>query len=208
MIHRPTHAPLLEGRRIRLRGLLPEDLTGRYFGWFNDQEVCRFNSHARFPNSMERMESYYRHVSQSKNDLVLAITDKSNDEHVGNVSLQGINWVDRSAEFAIIIGERRVWGTGVGTEAALLIVRHGFETLNLHRIHCGTTADNEGMKRLAQRMQMKEEGRRREAVFKRGAYRDVLEFGVLRHEFGAASSAPSSRGASKDSRKIKRGQRE
>lgn len=182
------HAPLLEGSTVLLRGLLPTDLTGPYFGWFNDPEVCRFNSHGRFPNSPERMESYYRHVTSSKNDLVLAIVLKKTSAHVGNIALQNINWIDRSAEYAIVIGDKSAWGAGVGKEASLLIVRHGFLELNLHRIHCGTSEDNEGMKRLAGVMGMTEEGRRRQAIFKHGRYRDVIEYGVLRADFDRSAA--------------------
>jgi [ribosomal protein S5]-alanine N-acetyltransferase len=178
--------PFLQGKTIFLRGLTTADLTGRYFTWFNDQEVCRFNSHGRFPNSAEKMDAYYRHVTQSKNDLVLAIVDAATTAHVGNIALQSINWVDRTAEYAIVIGEKQAWGRGVGKEASDLVIKHGFEVLNLHRIYCGTSEDNDGMKKLAAHMGMKEEGRRREAIFKNGRYRDVLEYGILRSEYERA----------------------
>ena len=60
---------------------------------------------------------------------------------------------------------------------------HGFLALNLHRIACGTFADNRAMLRLAAYLGMHEEGRRREAAFKAGRYIDVIEFGVLDNEF-------------------------
>lgn len=175
--------PFLEGERLYLRGLLPQDVVGPWFGWFNDQEVCRHNSHGRFPNSLEKMEAFQKRVASSTSELVLAIVLRKGSVHVGNISLQGINWVDRSAEYAIVIGDRRAWGTGVGKEASDLIVRHGFTALNLHRIYCGTSEDNVGMQRLAAYMGMKEEGRRRQAIFKGGRWRDILEYAVLRDEW-------------------------
>jgi [ribosomal protein S5]-alanine N-acetyltransferase len=39
------------------------------------------------------------------------------------------------------------------------------------------------MKKLAARLKMKQEGLRREAVYKNGTYLNVLEFGVLRSEY-------------------------
>lgn len=60
---------------------------------------------------------------------------------------------------------------------------HGFRAMNLNRIACGTQLDNDGMRKLAQSLGMKEEGRRRQAQFKHGRYIDVVEFGLLRDEF-------------------------
>lgn len=187
--HSPLEAPLLVGKAVSLRGLLPTDLNGRYFAWFNDAEVCEHNSHGRFPNSPERMASYYQHIATSRSDLVLAIVENASRLHVGNISLQSISWIDRTAEYAIIIGERSAWGKGVGIEASRLIVEHGFRELNLNRIYCGTAADNLGMQGIARRLGMKEEGRRRQAAYKRGAYRDVIEYGLLRSEWELSRSA-------------------
>lgn len=173
----------LEGKGIMLRGLLLSDLSGGYPSWFNDPEVTRFNSHGRFPKTPQEMEDYYRSVTRSSDNLVLAIIEKSSGLHIGNISLQKIQWTDRSAEYAIVLGERSSWGKGYGKEASDLILAHGFLELNLHRIYCGTSANNEGMKKLAAHMGMKEEGRRRDAIFKHGKYQDILEYGLLREEY-------------------------
>jgi ribosomal-protein-alanine N-acetyltransferase len=150
--------------------------------WFNDQEVCRFNSHHVFPMSAEDLLAYVRKVTQTRSSLVLAIAMAESRRHIGNVCLQSVDPVARSAEFAIVIGERDCWGQGYSKDAACLILRHGFESMNLHRIHCGTTADNEPMLRLARALGMREEGLRRQAAFKGGRYVDIVEFGILADE--------------------------
>ena len=53
----------------------------------------------------------------------------------------------------------------------------------MHRIFCGTLSGNEGMIRLAQKLNMKQEGIRREAIFKNGTYHNIIEFGVLKSEY-------------------------
>jgi RimJ/RimL family protein N-acetyltransferase len=176
-------SPFLVGDKIVLRGLREADLSGNYFRWFDDAEVTRWNSHHRLPNTKDRMESFFRRMGGSQSDLVLAIELRATHEHVGNIALHGIQWVDSTAEFGIIIGERIAWGKGVGKEASVLLLRHAFDELNLHRVYCGTSEDNEGMRALARFMGMVEEGRRREAMWKRGRYRDIIEYGVLRGEF-------------------------
>jgi RimJ/RimL family protein N-acetyltransferase len=178
MIH-----PFLVGQNVYLRGLEETDLTGNYFQWFNDQEVCRFNSHGRFPNSLQAMRDYLHLVHTSSSDLALAIIVKKNDVHIGNIALQGIDWISRSAEYAIIVGEKKYWGKGCATEASDLLLAHAFGSLNLQRVHCGTSSDNTAMQRLAEYMGMKREGVRRNGIYKEGKYRDIYEYGILREEY-------------------------
>src|SRR5262249_16959678 len=140
------------------------------------------NSHAIFPNTEQKMRSYFERLDNQR-EVVLAIIDSEGNEHVGNISLQNINWVSRSAEFAILLGNKEYWSKGYGEEASKLIVEYGFDSLNLHRIYCGTIEGNEGMKRLALKLNMQKEGVRRDAVYKHGQYIDVIEYGVLRDEY-------------------------
>lgn len=178
----------LEGRLVDLRHLEPGDASGPYADWFNDVEVCRGNSHHVFPFTPEQARDYIAKVRNARDCLVLAIVRKTDGRHVGNVALQQIHPIHRSAEFAIVIGDRTAWGKGFSKEAARLICAHGFEALNLHRIGCGTYASNQAMVRLAKHLGMRPEGRRRRAAFKSNRYHDILEFGVLRSEFQARFS--------------------
>ena len=138
---------------------------------------------------MIKMETYLQRAFSDPSLAVFAICYSENDAHIGNICLQNINLIDRSAEYAVVLGEKDYWGKGVAKEASDLVLKHGFMTLNLHRIYCGTSADNVGMQRLAVYMGMREEGRRREALFKEGRYVDVLEYGVLFAEYVERSNA-------------------
>jgi ribosomal-protein-alanine N-acetyltransferase len=173
----------LAGSKIYLRALTEEDLNANYREWFNDEEVCRYNSHHRFPNYDENMREYYERVIKSRANLVLAICDTKTDAHIGNIALENIDSVNRSAEFAILIGSKAFWGTGVGKDAATILIRHGFDQLNLHRIYCGTSEDNIGMRKLADTLGFKEEGRARDDIFKNGTFKNIVRYGLLDNEF-------------------------
>jgi len=173
----------LVGDNIYLRGLCLEDLEGEYVAWFNDAEVCQYNSHHVFPYNKQMAESYIKNVATTRTALILAIVLKSTDKHIGNISLQNIDPISRSAEFAIIVGDKNEWGKGYSKEAAFLIAKHGFASLNLHRIYCGTSAQNGAMQKLALYLGMQQEGRRREALYKNNVYEDIIEYGLLSKEF-------------------------
>ena len=175
--------PFIIGEKLYLRNLTPEDAEGSYPHWFNDPQVCRYNSHYKFPYSKEKALDYIRYANNAKDALILAIVDKTNDNHIGNVSLQEIDFINRNAEFAIIIGDQDYWGKGFAREAATLLIGHGFRELNLHRIYCGTSIENIGMQKLAGKIGMKQEGRRRQAILSAGSWVDIIEYGILRDEF-------------------------
>lgn len=186
-LHRRTprrrEPPFLIGPRLFLRALNEADCRGPYPAWFNDAEVCRHNSHHVVPYERQDALAYVRRVKHSPTDLVLAIVLKATHRHIGNIALQQIDFVHRCAELAIVIGEKNCWGRSYAKEAAQLLLDHAFGALNLHRVSCGTSHNHLAMQRLAQSLGMRLEGRRRQALFKRHRYLDMLEYGVLRSEY-------------------------
>ena len=175
--------PILEGDRVRLQKLSAEDVNERYVSWLNDSEVCRYNSHGDTLYTLEMAREYVKRVSSSPAYEVFAIFAKDSGKHVGNISLQNIHAINRSAEYAILLGDKDYWGKGIAHEASELIVKYGFEELHLHRVWCGTSIENEPMKKLAARLHFKEEGLRRQAMCKNGRFVDVVEYGLLRDEY-------------------------
>lgn len=172
----------LEGESIYLRPLSIHDVEGNYKYWLNDQEIVQFNSHGKFPMSVSILKAFVESTNRATNALVLAIVDKATDAHIGNISLQAINWQDRNAEIAFILGEQSFWGQGVMGQAGKLMIDHAFNALNLHRVYCGTTSANVGMQKLAIKLGMRQEGIRKEAIYNHGEYHDIIEFGIIREE--------------------------
>ena len=172
----------LKSETVGLRGLLPEDAAPPYLNWLNDEDVCRGNSHHRWPYGPAQAGEFIAATATDTKNLVLAIEVIESGEHIGNIALQSIDPIHRSAELSILIGSRASWGKGYGREAAALLIRHGFQELNLVRIACGTPDYNEGMIKLALALGMKEEGRKRSAFFKGGQYHDIVLFALLASE--------------------------
>ena len=168
------------GKDYYIRAFKEEDLHGAYPSWFEDQDVCRYNSHGNFFKTSEYFREFYRSINLE--DRVVWAICNHQDGHIGNISLQNISQINRNAEFGILLGDKRHWGRGVGRMAGAELIAHGFRNLNLERIYCGTAETNEGMNRLALYLGMKEEGRRRSQLFLSGAWVDVIEYGILKLE--------------------------
>jgi len=160
-----------------------EDAAPPYIDWLNDSEVCHGNHHHRWPYTTEQAKLFIEEACSNRSSVVLAIEVLESAEHIGNIALQNINSIHRSAELSILIGSRASWGKGYGREAASVLVKHGFEELNLNRIECGTPSYNQGMIKLALALGMTEEGRKRNAFFKNGSYHDIVSFSLLANEF-------------------------
>jgi RimJ/RimL family protein N-acetyltransferase len=182
--------PFLIGKEMYLRPLVEGDSEGPYPRWFNDAEVCRGNTHHIFPYTAEDGRAYIQQANRGRHHLILAIVRREDNVHIGNIALDSIDYINRTAELTIVIGDKTCWGKGYGKEAARLICDHGFLVLNLNRIACGTFEDNVAMRKLAECLGMIEEGRRRQAVYKLGRYTDVVEYGVLRNEYVARFNLP------------------
>lgn len=170
---------ILIGNNIYLRPLHLNDANGNYPNWLNDPEVCRYNSHGSILYTKEMAHNYIEQALATNTQYVFAICDKSTNQHIGNISLQNISYKNESAEFAILMGEKAFWGKGFSKEAGRLLINYGFSILKLHRIYCGTNADNLPMQKLALSLNMDFEGRQKEAMKKNNIFYDILEYAIL-----------------------------
>lgn len=175
--------PFIVGNKIYLRPLEPEDLNERYLSWLNNPEVNRYLESGTFPYTKDKLEKFYEQVSNSPDQVILAIADRKTDHHIGNVKFGPINWVHRKATLGILIGDKKFWGKGISAEATRLMVEYGFFRLNLRRIELGVYAEHGAAIRSYEQVGFKVEGRFRKSAFHEGQYKDCLWMGLLREEY-------------------------
>ena len=181
----------LKGDKVLLEPLSFEHCSDRYASWFLDAEVCRENRHGSGHYTVEDTRDYVRSIQHSEKDLVFAVRLLSTGEHVGNISINDISWANRFAEISILLGEKTVWGKGIGTEACRLAISHAFGALKLHRLWMGMTAGNLRMITVAKKLGFIFEGRFKDAFFKDGAFKDVLQWGLINPREVQAAKASS-----------------
>src|SRR5262249_43248535 len=123
--------PFLIGTQIYLRPLELADAPA-VTPWFNDPEVNR-NLLRYQPLSVHGEEEFIRKVTASETEVIVGVVAREGDRLVGVTGLHP-DFRCRNAMFGICLGDKAAWGRGYGTEATRLMVRHAFETLNLHRV--------------------------------------------------------------------------
>lgn len=180
---------MIIGEQIRYRAIEKEDLP-KFVKWLNDPEV-RQGLSMTMPLSLAEEENWFEELHkrpQFERPLAMEIQpDPLVDEwvFVGNCGLFGIDWQNRFAEIGIHIGEKGYWNQGFGTRAILLILKHGFENLNLHRLWLRVHETNPGAIRSYEKAGLTLEGKFREAQYRDGRYADVLIMSMLKDEWQA-----------------------
>lgn len=160
--------------------------TAKYYNWLCDPEVNQYTQRAGNPPTPGEAIAYSSQA-QTSTRVVFSIHIEKHG-HIGNISLQNIDKSTKSAELALLIGEKEAQGQGFGLEAAQEICKFGFENLGLQRIYCGTHFQNKAMQRLALKLGMRKEGRSRKAMLCKGKLVDRLHYGILKKEFYLANS--------------------
>ena len=110
---------------------------GRWHRWFNDQNTTRYLDQGDFPNTPKQQKAFLD-VAQGpeSNRLVLLVWAKDAEKLVGVVSLSSINLKRRSAEAALVIGEKTGTMSALfhGLEAKARITAHAFENMGVERV--------------------------------------------------------------------------
>jgi len=130
----------IEGNSIYLRVLGEKDATQKYCDWLNDPEVNKYLETKEA--TTEGLREYINEKNISSNCLFFGIFYRENDEHIGNLKLEPIDFDYKRATFGILMGDKRYWGMGIGTEATKLIVDWAFDILDLKEINLGVIAEN------------------------------------------------------------------
>jgi RimJ/RimL family protein N-acetyltransferase len=173
---------MLEGVLVNLRASEMTDLD-RNTRWINDRDVTRFLA-IRYQMSRLAEEAWMRDLISKPMTYerpFFAIETKDG-VHVGNVNLFGLRTEDRRAELGIMIGDKSRWSQGLGSDALRTLLRFGFEEMNLNRVELFTYAYNERAYAAYRKCGLVEEGRRRQALYRGGAYHDFIVMVVLRDD--------------------------
>jgi RimJ/RimL family protein N-acetyltransferase len=169
--------------KVYLRALELEDLT-QLVKWRNDTNVTELLGGNTFFVSKYRESEWIKSVIlNDKNDIRLAICLNENNKHIGNANITAINWINRSGEFSILIGEKDMWGKGYGEEASKLTLKYAFQELNLNRIYLTVKENNVSAIKLYLKIGFVKEGILRENIYKNGVYTNMVMMSLLKSEY-------------------------
>jgi len=178
---------MIYGERIRLRGAEKDDLP-LFIEWVNDPEVIAGLT-IFLPMAMWEEEAWFEGLSKRdpiERPLAVEIREGDSWRLIGNSGFHDFDAVSHSAEVGIMLGDKSIWNQGYGTEVMRLLLKHGFETLNLNRIQLHVYEANRWAIRTYEKIGFIHEGRKRQALYKNGKYQDLLIMSILRSEWSEA----------------------
>ena len=138
---------MLTGTKIKLRHKRLGDAQDDYV-WQTDPELMRLDATFPLDISFPEYLSLYagKLLSPAPNKMTFAI-ETPDHRHIGNCSCYNIDRERGDAELGILIGNRRYWDTGCGTEAVTMLVDHAFRETDINRIHLKTLVSNQRAQR-------------------------------------------------------------
>ncbi|XEC96624.1 GNAT family N-acetyltransferase [Paenibacillus tarimensis] len=174
----------LEGKRVRLIPMALEHLDG-LFEASNHSELWKYSlSKVSKTEDLEYMMKEEMKFREQGINYPFVIFDKDTNEIVGSTSYLNISEQHRKLEIGGTWLHPKVWRTRVNTECKYLMLKYGFEEMNLVRVQLRTDARNERSNRAIQRIGAKFEGTlRQEVILHDGFIRDSNVYSILDKEW-------------------------
>ena len=170
----------IKGSKILLRALEESDLENLRF-LINDSETEYSVVGWSFPISQYEQRRWFENQINSnvKRFIVESLDSKT---FVGMLILSDLDWKNRTALIGIKL-DSRFRGQGFGYDCYKTLLKYCFEKLQLHKIESCCLEDNLSSLNLHLKCGFKKEGLKREVIFKKGKYHNIIILGLLHNEF-------------------------
>ncbi|MFD0905750.1 GNAT family N-acetyltransferase [Actinomadura sediminis] len=175
----------IETERLTLRPFREDDLEGLY-AYQSLPEVARFLYWE--PRNLEESRSFLKEkmtaatVEREGDWLVLAVVLRETGQLMGEVNLQWRSRDHRQGEIGYIFNPA-FHGRGFATEAAEVVLRLGFEGLDLHRVVGRLDGRNVASARVLERLGMRREAHLVQNEMVKGEWTDEVVYAMLREEW-------------------------
>lgn len=170
----------LAGERVALGPVTPA-LLPLVVRWRSDFTVTRTLASRWRLTSRHAVETWFRAVAE--HDHAFTVYEQASWRQIGFAVLMDVDPLMRTAELALVIGEKDCWGKGYGTEVTRLLLDYAFTWVHLHSVKLRVFGHNARGLRAYQRAGFKVIGRWREAYRLGDRVEDVVFMDCLATEF-------------------------
>ena len=173
------NGPVIPGRLCRLRPPRPEDAEVMAT-WFEDLETSHFLG-LRNPPSVEMEKEWLEKGAKDPNSVVWVV--EAGGRLVGSNAIRDIDWKNGFGTTGTLIGDRSVWGKGIGRESMQLRTRYAFTQLPLRKLKSSYFDGNVASGRAQAAAGYREIGRYRADRYVDGQWVDEVVTEVLREDW-------------------------
>lgn len=172
---------MISGKKIGLTSVSTESLE-QFREWRNRPELRQyFREHRELSKEMQT-NWFNSKVLNDPNQYNFEIRDLDSKKLIGHCGLYYINWIARTAEFGIYIGDNNFRNGGYGSDSLRTLIDYGFNQLNLNKIWAEVYSNNDAF-HVYTHVGFKVDGVLRQNVYKNGEYYDATIISMLKSEY-------------------------
>lgn len=164
---------VLSNGNVSLRPIERRDLD-KLNQWKNDESVYRFLGGGFLPVSRDIQEKWLDSLMDTTGNSKRFMIENDVGEAVGMIGLYGINWVHRTCELGIFIGDGSQRGKGYASSAYRLLEAYGAMYLNLRKVTADVVDKNDAAVSFYENLHFRQAGRLSKQRFIGGEYCDLL----------------------------------
>ena len=171
----------MKGERIYLRILEETDipLTTQ---WINNSEISDIMGYLPVKSLTSQIE-WYKKITNDNTRFIFAICELATNEHIGNVGLGNIDYINRHSMFNIFLVNKENRAKGIGTEVTNLILDFAFNKLNLNKVYLQTSERFREANNMYLNFGFVKEGVMRQHYYSNGKYEDKIIYSILKKEY-------------------------
>lgn len=175
--------PILRTDRLILRPMQVSDAEDM-FRYARREDVTTYLLWSPHP-SRQYTEDYLRYIQRRYalgEFYDWAVVERESGKMIGTCGFTRFDFPHNAGEIGYVLNPD-YHGKGYGTEAALRVLRFGFEKLDLHRIEAKFMQGNAASLHVMEKLGMTLEGYRRDGMYVKNVYRTIGVCSILKNEF-------------------------
>lgn len=172
-----------EGKKTALRSITMDDATEEYVAWLNDKEVVENLQTVSGVYTMQMLKDFLERTISQEGVCMFMILDKDSQQSIGTLKIHNISRTHGTCNLGMIIGNKKYWGGGYGTDALRTGLSFAFNQLGLRKVCEAANVSNTVSLAMCRRVGFREEGILREQVLSKGKYEDKIMLAIFARDF-------------------------
>ena len=133
---------IIKTSRCYLRKLTTRDDLSRYLFWMSTPKNNPFILSARSNFELDELQQFIRACNSSKDVLLLGVFTNDKNLHIGNIKINDIDFINKSATLGILIGDGDFRGKGIAGEVIEATILNIWKELGIQVYNLGVDPNN------------------------------------------------------------------
>ena len=166
--------------KIILKLIKLSNITKSYVKWMNDYEVVKYTEQKLKKHTLANVKKFVKEKIYSPTEFLYGIFIYNKKKiHIGNLKIGPINKIHQTAEISYLIGEKRYWKAGIGSQAVKKAIEISKKKYKLKKLIAGCYDVNKGSIKVLKKNKFKKEGLLKFNVFFENKRIDQIIFGLV-----------------------------